>query len=245
MCTVTFIPTSDGFYFTSSRDERSSRPTIPPARYTDTTRTLVYPKDEKAGGTWIASDSKGKMACLLNGAFVNHKKEADYKKSRGVILLNSFNYENISEFSEQMDLNNIEPFTLLILDYTYGSLKHFDEFRWDGERKHLKHLSQTEPQIWSSSTLYSKPIQEIRQNLFLNWIEKHKHFEDKMIFDFHNKKHGLYSTEDILMQGYKDLRTISISQIHLKNENSVFKYLDIMRNKTSVLKLEKIELNNA
>ncbi|MDI1356309.1 MAG: NRDE family protein [bacterium] len=245
MCTVTFVPTSDGFYFTSSRDERVSRRTIPPVRYSENGRSLIYPKDEKAGGTWIASDSKGKTACLLNGAFVNHKKEYNYVKSRGLILLESFEYKDISEFSDKTNLDGVEPFTLLILDYSNGALQYFNEFRWDGQNKYLKSLSQVDTQIWSSATLYSKPIQDIRLSLFENWIKKHEQFEDKMILDFHNRKHGLDSTNDILMQGYKDLRTLSISQIHLKNDNAFFKYVDLIRNKTSLIKLDQTEYANA
>ncbi len=244
MCTVSLIPTSDGFYFTSSRDERSSRPTIPPARYTVHERSLIYPKDEKAGGTWIASDSTGKTACLLNGAFINHKKEATYRKSRGMILLESFNFASINEFSTQIDLINIEPFTLLILDHSYGTFNRFDEFRWDGKNQHLKSLSITTPQIWSSATLYSQSVQDVRKQLFENWVEKHKHFEDKMILDFHNRRHGLESTDDLLMKGYNGLRTLSISQVHMKNANSAFKYLDLMRDKTTLVKVDKCELEN-
>jgi len=242
MCTVTFIPTSSGFYLTSNRDERISRATVPPDKYTLKGLELYYPKDELSGGTWIASNPEGRVACLLNGAFANHQKEKYYRKSRGTILLESFQFNTISEFSEKTDLENIEPFTLLQLDFTNSNRKQFHEFRWDGEKKHLTALSQSGCQIWSSAALYSSLIQEKRKNLFDDWVEKHKHFEDRMIFDFHNKKHGLNATEDILMEGCKDLRTVSISQVHLSDAITYFNHMDLIKHREYKINLDDAKL---
>ena len=191
MCTVTFIPTSTGFYFTSSRDEKASRDTLRPALYESGELQLVYPKDTLAGGTWIASSLMGRTACLLNGAFVNHVKKESYARSRGLILLESFKYNDANELYNKIDLENVEPFTLLLLDYYSGDLTAFDEFRWDGENKHLKKLDTVTPQIWSSATLYNPIVQQKREGLFNQWINKHSDFVDAMILDFHNRKHGL------------------------------------------------------
>ena len=245
MCTVTFIPCKNGFYFTSSRDEKASRETIPPVRYNRNGLELIYPKDKLAGGTWIASSLTGKTGCLLNGAFVNHHKRNDYIRSRGLILLDSFKYDNAIEFSVGIDLVNVEPFTLLTLDYSSGKLTEFYEFRWDGDNKHLKKLDHNSNQIWSSATLYSPTIQQARQQLFTEWIVKHQDFEDKMILGFHNRKHGLNVSDDILMKGSGDLMTLSISQLHFGNNTAHFKYFDIINKKDYKVELAKNELTNA
>ncbi len=245
MCTVTFIPTNEGFYFTSSRDEKASRTTIPPKTYNVGGIDLVFPKDKLAGGTWIASNPIGKTACLLNGAFINHQKAKQYDRSRGLILLESFNYVTTPEFCDAVQLNNVEPFTLLTLDYEVGTLNSFYELRWDGENKHLKKLSHTDNQIWSSATLYAPAVQETRQSVFKTWIQKHNDFEDKMILNFHNRKHGLNTNEDILMKGKGDLRTLSISQIHVQQNKAVFNYFDIEKNKDYKVELQKNSLVHA
>lgn len=239
MCTVTFIPTSKGFCFTSSRDEKSSRSTIYPAQYSHKKINLIYPKDELAGGTWIAMSENGRTACLLNGAFIAHQKKESYVKSRGVILLESFQYSNILEFKKNVDLQNIEPFTLLLLDYRNSSLNHFFEFIWDGKTKHFKELSKTENQIWSSATLYNSEVQGNRKKLFDNWILEHYLEEDKQILNFHNRKHGLKKSEDIVMIGDGDLKTLSISEIQLSNQNVTFNYHDILKNQLHVLNINK------
>lgn len=245
MCTVTFIPTNDGFYFTSSRDEKASRTTIPPKTYNVDGIELVFPKDKLAGGTWIASNPIGKTACLLNGAFINHQKAKHYDRSRGLILLESFNYNTTPEFCDAVQLINVEPFTLLTLDYQEGALNKFYELRWDGVNKHLKKLSHIDNQIWSSATLYAPSVQEARQSLFETWLQKHNDFEDKMILNFHNRKHGLNTNEDILMKGKGDLRTLSISQIHVQQNNAVFNYFDIEKNKDHKVELHKNSLVHA
>jgi hypothetical protein len=140
---------------------------------------------------------------------------------------------------------NIEPFTLLTLDYSTGALEQFFEFRWDGDKKHLKQLTHKEQQIWSSATLYSPSIQQTRLQLFKQWINKHQDFEDRMILDFHNRKHGLSVSDDILMKGEGDLMTLSISQVHVGNTDSHFNYFDITNKKDYKVKLTKNEFVNA
>ena len=53
MCIVTYFPKSDGFIFSSNRDENHNRPTLEPAFYAQPS-TLMYPKDLDHGGTWFA-----------------------------------------------------------------------------------------------------------------------------------------------------------------------------------------------
>ena len=70
MCTVSFLPLDNGFILTSNRDERALRkPAEFPATYQSNSGTVTFPRDGKAGGTWIAA-SKTKMICLLNGGFL-------------------------------------------------------------------------------------------------------------------------------------------------------------------------------
>ncbi len=55
MCTVTYLPSANGFYLTSNRDEKSTRPAaLPPAVYFLNGSKIIYPKDAQGCGTWIA-----------------------------------------------------------------------------------------------------------------------------------------------------------------------------------------------
>ncbi len=238
MCTVTYVPISDGFCLTSSRDERTNRATLIPQFYSYNKYELVYPRDEQSGGTWIAANNLGRVACLLNGAFIQHTKQNCYTTSRGTILLNSFNYSTIYEFIQNSNVKDVEPFTLLLLDYKSQFNCVFYEYRWDGNNKHIKKLCSNTTQIWSSSTLYPAITQHKRQNLFEDWLLKYKDFEDKMIYHFHAKKHGLAAAEDILMKAENGIETLSITQLKVNRNEELFNYTDIIKNKFYSLNLK-------
>ena len=85
MCTVTYIPQSeDSFILTSNRDEMPKRSAIGLVELELANKKVLFPRDPKANGTWIASSSTHQLVCLLNGAFVKHKhKPPPQKTQRG------------------------------------------------------------------------------------------------------------------------------------------------------------------
>lgn len=87
MCTVTYLPVSTGFVLTQNRDEAPTRSPQIISKEKRFGTELLFPKDTKAGGTWIATARDGRTACLLNGAFEKHKHEPPYRLSRGLVLL--------------------------------------------------------------------------------------------------------------------------------------------------------------
>jgi hypothetical protein len=91
----------------------------------------------------------GDAAVLLNGAFICHDAEPPYRSSRGIILLNIFSAERPSVTFTKISLQDIEPFTLIMLENNC-----LYEFRWDGTEKYCKQLSTNRAHIWSSATLY-------------------------------------------------------------------------------------------
>ena len=60
------------------------------------------------------------------------------------------------------------------------------ELVWDGVKKHFIKLIQ-EPKIWSSSTLYTDQMKEMRKDWFREWFIGRSMNPDS-ILDFH--KHG-------------------------------------------------------
>ena len=144
MCTVTFVPLGDkNFVLTSNRDVSWKRaPASPPETHIEQGVKLLYPRDEEAGGTWIGSSYESRLICLLNGGFENHVRKLPYRKSRGLIVTELLAAKELSPAFESIDLVNIEPFTLVTVEWkdelTLG------EFVWDG--------AQTASQTVSRST---------------------------------------------------------------------------------------------
>jgi len=225
MCTVTFFPIENGYVLTSSRDEKKHRPTLPPQAYSINGEALIFPKDEEAGGTWIVTDKNNRTVCLLNGAFENHLKQAHHTKSRGLIVLESFSYTNFSEFANQVDLSNVEPFTLLLIDN--DSALTFIELRWDGEQKHISNIETTIPKIWSSATLYSQAIRKQREIWFQQLLNSNHQLSEQKLLNFHLSKHDNGSVNDLVMERENGLQTISVSQIIDNKAKKQFYYKDL------------------
>ena len=162
MCTVSFISSGGRTIITSNRDENEQRPKASaPVFEIRNNKKMIFPKDSKAGGTWFAAADNGVVAVLLNGAFVKHAPAPAYRKSRGLVLLEIIGSDDPLDFCKKTDLQDIEPFTLVL--YQQGTLH---ELRWDGRQRHELMLDPQDHYIWSSATLYSPEIIRHRKDLF-------------------------------------------------------------------------------
>jgi uncharacterized protein with NRDE domain len=216
VCTVTYLPLGqDNFILTSNRDEIPSRQ--PSELFHDEENFLIYPKEPKHGGTWICISSTSKVICLLNGAFENHTKEKDYRKSRGIVLLEIIKSNiNFKDFIHQYDLMGIEPFTLIVLEKNI-----LYDFKWDSNQKHLFELDKNKAYIWSSSTLYNEDTKQLRQSWFDQWLTDNSEYSPESILKFH-KSAGVGNPEiDLIMSRVNSKTcTISITQV-IKSEHNI------------------------
>ena len=209
MCTVTFIPLGSGdFALTSNRDVSYRRPKAsPPQIHVDHGVSLLYPKDGKAGGTWIGSSRDNRLICLLNGGFDNHQRQPEYRKSRGLIVTELLAADDLSERLRKIDLNDIEPFTLVLVEWV--SDLQLGQFVWDGHAKHLKRLPLS-PTIWSSSTLFDKSMREIRKDWFGSWIREHE-LSPEAVLRFHKEAGAGDDMVGVVLRR-KQVGTVSITQ---------------------------------
>lgn len=233
MCTVTYIPAIEGnsFVLTSNRDEKDFRPTQPPSGYWHNGLIVTYPKDEKAGGSWIAINEKAKVACLLNGAFVPHTKEKFHTTSRGNILVEfAASDKNNQEYFSGKDLSSVEPFTIISIDYPNNTMLDFTEFIWDGQNKHFRQLNSKSPYIWSSVTLYDADHRNMRKDWFVRFYKENR--EDmtaEKILMFHSGKHTADNRVNVVMQREGGLKTVSITQIMAIEMKLKMHYTDLIK----------------
>ncbi len=233
MCTVTYLPLGNhDFILTSNRDVPYAREKAEhPKTYIEDDVPLTYPKDGKAGGTWIGLSDKNRLICLLNGGFEYHTSRTNYRMSRGLILKKLLKAADLLGFIEAIDLSDIEQFTLAIVDWQ-NDLNLY-EFVWDGHQKHLKKLPQ-EPHIWSSSTLYDASVKQLRQDWFKAWQKQA--FTSKNILDFHHTAGVGDSHIDVVMdRGLGG--TVSITSVKKNKEIIQIDYEDILTKKTAILNL--------
>lgn len=223
------------YTLTSSRDEQSTRPqAIGPDLVNFGSYTLIFPKDPKGGGTWIASNNAGKTVCLFNGAFKAHTPNYPYRHSRGLIVLDFFKFPDILSFSREYNLDNIEPFTLIII---YNRI--LTEFKWDGVNTYLLNHEFTNPRIWSSVTLYDSKIIKLREDWFNKWIETNQSVHQPDPINFHLTAGDGRKETDVLMERKAFLlRTVSITSVKVVNNKTRMEYLDLMNNISQIKELE-------
>jgi hypothetical protein len=225
MCTVTYLKSESGFILTSSRDEKTSRLTVPPHWYEIGHKKLLFPKDLIAGGTWIAQSEEDQSICLLNGAYSTHIKKPNYKKSRGKVVLELFDKGKPEDIWQKMELTGVEPFTILSIQEGV-----FFEFRWDETKKFCKEIDANAPQIWSSATLYDLETTKERENWFDSWLKNKETINPANLFDFHTAKHSDDILKNIVLKRPDGIETISITQIINHPSKPKMVYKDFVEN---------------
>ena len=230
MCTVTFLPLANRILLTSNRDEQVLRsPALLPEPYDFGSGRILFPKDGKAGGTWVALHNNGNAMVLLNGAFQKHIPLAKYRRSRGLVFLEIFDSASPKDVFEMIDLDEIEPFTLVIWQHN-----RLWEARWDGQNKCLTTLPADEPRIWSSVTLYDEQVVALRKIWFKKWLNDTGNKTAEAIRQFH--EFGGSDDESIKLKMNRGglLQTLSITGIEITPDKTVMYYKDFLGGLVSV-----------
>ncbi len=241
MCTVTYLPLDNNNYIiTSNRDEQVIRKTIFPYFFEESNFTLLGPRDEKAGGTWIATSNQNMTACLLNGAFIKHVPKPPYRQSRGKVVTDVFQYKNVHEFTTNYDFSGIENFTL-VLAYNNQETPELYELRWDGEVLHQKELDRNQSYIWASAPLYTKEVVEERKEWFKQWVNEND-FTLENIRDFHQFGGNGDKTNGLQIDR-KQLQTVSITSVYVSPLQSDVHYFDMINKETFVESIQLLSLD--
>ena len=221
MCTVTFLPLSESdFVLTSSRDVGFKRERAEfPSTVVNNNVELYFPRDGKAGGTWIGTSRGNRLICLLNGGFKNHKRKEHYRKSRGLIVLDLLIAEDFEKCCMEIDLDNIEPFTLVVV--LWKNSRQLFEFVWDGSKRHLNEF-QWKESIWSSSTLYNSNMRTMRKDWFKDWL-MHNKPSPSGILKFHRTA-GDGKPETNVFMKRKNVGTVSLTQVVTTEGKPVMEY---------------------
>jgi hypothetical protein len=229
MCTVTYLPSSSGYFLTSNRDEKNTRArAFLPSVHQVNGIPLIFPKDADAGGTWIVLKENGDALCLLNGAFENFISKDFYKTSRGRIVLDIAITDNFIQSFAEINLLDTAPFTLVVINN-----KQLFECRWDGERKYCKLLDNDVSHIWSSATLYDAAQQDKRKNWFKQWQKNNEVPTQKDLFHFHTNTGDGNMEDDLIMNRNDTYFTVSITGIAVNNNDCQMQYQDIIHHEYS------------
>jgi uncharacterized protein with NRDE domain len=232
MCTVSFYHDNSKVIITSNRDEHINRPSaIPPKKMIFGAKTIYYPKDPQAGGTWFAVNSIGFVFVLLNGAEAKHISNPPYRKSRGLVLLDIINSNNFLEEWNMINLSNIEPFTIIaFVDH------QLFQIRWNEIEKSLIQLDSNKAYIWSSTTLYSEAVISIRESWFSEFLNQNKEniCSDDFI-SFHTNTQKNDTQNGLVMNRNNSMLTKNITQCEITKSNFTLTHFDLISQEKSII----------
>ena len=228
MCTLTYFPlNSEEYILTSNRDESAARgAALLPQKFYIEEKIVIAPKDPLGGGSWIAMSNKGTSACLLNGAFGRHIPNPPYRQSRGLVLMDSFNFDDIENFMVHYDLDGIEPFTLVIVNAD-PHLK-ISEIKWDGHSSYFKRFDPVVPAIWSSPMMYPPDVAQKSEVNFLTFLQKNSNnITEEKLYEFNLSERYELKMEAHKMEKIPILGTLSITSIIQSHQGNRLIYREL------------------
>ena len=233
MCTITYLPLSkSSFIVTSNRDEsRYRKIAMPPEKYDIGGEGVYYPKDMDANGTWFAAGESRFTVCIMNGAFLPHEHKPPYRLSRGIMVLEFFEYRDVADFLSGYNFDGIEPFTLLVMEQLEETRIH--EIRWDGKQAYTAMTDGRVPHIWSSAQLYPASVIRKREEWFDAWLEAGNAFTMENIVWFHKTGGTGDKRTDLVMNRDGIVFTVSITSVQRGEEKSVMRYEDMLETSRS------------
>jgi hypothetical protein len=114
MCTLTIWRDSNRFTVTMNRDDAQTRQESPPEAQHGASGAFIAPRDAQAGGSWLAANDRGLIACLLN----RYDPAPQGRASRGDIVLRAMTLQNAQAAALALSPapGAYSPFTCLLLD---------------------------------------------------------------------------------------------------------------------------------
>ncbi|MFW0739899.1 hypothetical protein [Flavobacterium sp. T12S277] len=225
MCTVSFVNTRGIIILTSNCYEKPTRlGVIKPEKHTVEGKNIVFLKDSKTKGTCCIADEKGTVLFLLKGADMKYDVKLTYRKSRELIVLDVLNHESPKIFWNIINLEDIEPFTLVL----YQDKRLF-QLRWNGLKKESMELDINKNYMWSSATLDFKKNRLKQANLFTTFLEGKKDLLSSILYFFHKYTEANDEEKSSVINSNKEIK--SITQMIIEKNKLIFEYYDLVENK--------------
>ena len=217
MCTLSFLPTKDGYVVSMNRDEKLSRHAgaIPEIRNLVGLKAIC-PLDVE-GGTWIAVTETGVTWALLNR---NPTWQREKRRSRGVVILSALRSQtNEKELVEPELLQAVMPFRLVRIEDVAHSIL---EWIWDGQKIALLDYP-WQANNWFSSGQSDELASQIRGNTFA----ESRHDRDWGTVEWLRRMHRSHAPERgafSICVHRPDAQTVSYSEIQVSRDLVTMNY---------------------
>lgn len=223
MCTLSFLPTKDGYYAAMNRDERLTRGTaLFPSTFGTRNLLAAYPFEE-SGGTWIACNQHGLTLALLNWNLPASGR-LDKQRSRGTLiptLIGELNPDQITRALGQPAVDGLLPFRLIGI---FQGHQQIFEWRWDGISLVVVSFP-WKPRHWFSSGASDEMAERIRgETCRVAWLEPDA--GSLVWLRALHSSHGAVPGPFSVCAHRPDAGTVSYSEIVIDTDHASFRYVD-------------------
>lgn len=227
MCTYSFSRSDDGRRIISmNRDEARERHEGEFSHRKADIPQLLYPKDERSGGTWFGCNSQGLCLGLLN----RYQCENPHARlSRGLLIPRFLSSWGSAASLKQLTRDALlayPPFDMIASDH-----QHCFQLTWDGESVQVEQHTQSDFSF-SSSALNTELVLAKRQSQFQTLLDQNKLSATdsllrakQILTHFHLVNDPSHSEQGVLMDR-PEAHTKSICQVILDCHALSFRYLN-------------------
>ncbi len=219
MCTVSFLPSADGFRLAMNRDEKRARVIAEPPRVNKSgTRRAILPR-EPGGGSWIALNDAGVCVALINWHTIAREPRGA-TRSRGQIveaLACATQLPAIARILKTLPLDRLRPFRLLAI---VPASKELVEWRWDLRRLHRRRHA-WKPSHWFSSGYDEPQAERVRSEVCATLGPDPRPPALRRLHRSHAPERGPFS----ICMHRKDAATVSYTEVRRNRRQSTMRYV--------------------
>jgi hypothetical protein len=223
MCTVSFLPSPQGFYLAMNRDEKRDRLTgLAPTVIKLEKHRAMFPR-EPTGGTWISANDAGVCLALINWHRV--KREPDNAiRSRGEViskLAGTSTSEEISAAITNLPLRKLRPFRLIAIAPKENRVI---EWRWNLDRLSMRKHS-WESHHWFSSGFDEATAETERTRVCSEQSDESAKRDLKWLRRLHRSHEPERGPFSVCMHR-PDAATVSYTEVAVSGLSIVMRYKD-------------------
>jgi Transport and Golgi organisation 2 len=223
MCTVSFVPRSQGFYLAMNRDEKRERfAALTPAIVELGSHRAIFPR-EPTGGTWISANDSGVCLALINWHRIERQPKS-HPLSRGLVvkeLAGKATGHEIEVSVKRLPVRRLRPFRLIAI--ILGE-KRVIEWRWDLQRLAIRN-HEWRRQHWFSSG-FDEDRAEVERQRVCEDANDHDSADSlawlRRLHRSHPPKRGPFS----ICMHRRDATTVSYSEVAVGPRSVVMRYKD-------------------
>lgn len=224
MCTVTVIPSFEGWRLVCNRDEQRTRAVAtPPSLHAIGRRRVVMPVDPPSGGTWIAINDAGVAMVLVNLNETAPLGSGVRATSRGLVIPSLAGVASLDELRDRVEVFDTMPFS----PFRLVALDRERCVAWRSTAGRMQAIAESPiaaPLFFTSSGLGDALVEGPRRALFVERLFTRASPSEQDAFHAHAWSDRPHLS---VCMAREDARTVSVTTLELRSGRATVNYREI------------------